>query len=109
MLAAKEVMFVRDLLFDLNALASGPSVIFCDSKSAVDMAYDPVSFKKTKHIMRAAEFLRDLVAREVCSVQHVAGAVMLADLMTKAQARPVFLALMRLLAAYAATGRAVMS
>ena len=73
------------------------------------MAFDPVAFKKTKHIMRAAEFLRDLVARQVVTVQHVAGAVMLADLLTKAQARPVFLELMRLLSGYATSGRAVVS
>ena len=106
MLASKEVLFIRDLLFDLGQPITGPSAIYCDSKSAVDMAYDPVAFKKTKHIMRAAEFLRDLVAREVVSVHHVSGSIMLADLLTKAQARPVFLELVRLLAAYSSSGRA---
>ena len=48
-------------------------------------------------MLRAAEFLRDLVAREVVTLQHVRGAVMLADLLTKAVARPVFLTLIRLL------------
>ena len=51
---------------DVDALkhqtASHASVIYSDSKSAVGMAYDPVAFKKTKHIIRAAESLRDLVA-----------------------------------------------
>ena len=79
---------------------AGPSVIYCDSKSAVDMAYDPVSFRKTKHILRAAEFLRDLVAREAVRLEHVAGAVMLADILTKAQARPVFMELLRLMRSY---------
>ena len=49
-----------------------------DSKSAVGMAFDPVAFKKTKHILRAAEFLRDLVNRGVISVEHLPGVVMLA-------------------------------
>ena len=31
-------------------------------------SFDPVAFKKTKHILRAAEFLRDLVSRGVMSV-----------------------------------------
>ena len=43
----------------------------------------PVAFKKTKHILRAAEFLRDLVTREVVSVEHISGVVMLADIITK--------------------------
>ena len=62
------------------------------------MSFDPVAFKNTKHVMRAAEFLRDLVAREVVVLEHVKGATMVADVLTKAQARVVFLELVRLLA-----------
>ena len=55
MLAAKEVIFIRELLIDLGFSIDGASIINCDSKSAVGMAFDPVAFKKTKHILRAAE------------------------------------------------------
>ena len=81
-----------------------PSVIFSDSKSAVALAFDPVAFKQTKHILRAAEFLRDLVAREVVTLQHVPGKTMVADLLTKAVARQIFIELLRLLDAYATSG-----
>ena len=57
MLAAKEVIFIRELLIDLGFSIDGASIINCDSKSAVVMAFDPVAFKRTKHILRAAEFL----------------------------------------------------
>ena len=60
----------------------------------VGMAFDPVAFKKTKHILRAAEFLRDLVAREVVVLQHVSGSVMVADLLTKSVARAMFVFLL---------------
>ena len=30
------------------------------------MSFDPVAFKNTKHILRAANFLRDLVQKESC-------------------------------------------
>ena len=90
MLAAKEVIFIRELLIDLGFIIDAASVIKCDSKSAVGMAFDPVAFKKTKHILRAAEFLRDLVTREVVSVEHISGVVMLADILTKAASRGVF-------------------
>ena len=53
--------------------------------------------KKTKHILRAAEFLRDLVVRGVVTLQHVEGASMLADILSKAVSRPIFLELLRLL------------
>ena len=97
MLAAKEMMFVRELLIDLGITLDGPSMLYCDSKSAVEMAFDPVAFKKTKHILRAAEFLRDLVAREVITLRHVPGSTMVADLLTKATSRQIFVALLKLI------------
>ena len=57
-------------------------MIFSDSQSAINLTKDPVAFKQTKHILRSAEFLRDLVMREVVALQHVPGKVMLADLLT---------------------------
>ena len=44
------------------------------------MAYDPVAFKKTKHIMRAAEYLRDLVAKMKVTLDHIEGTVNVADI-----------------------------
>ena len=95
MLAAKEVIFIRELLIDLGFSIDGASIINCDSKSAVGMAFDPVAFKKTKHILRAAEFLRDLVSRGVISVEHLPGVVMLADLLTKSASRAIFTGLIK--------------
>ena len=54
--------------------------------------------------MYEAEFLRDLVAKEVLRLEHISGTYMLADLLTKAVSRPIFLQLMELLNAYARTG-----
>ena len=54
-----------------------------------------VAFKKTKHILRAAEFLRDLVSRGVISVEHLPGVVMIADLLTKAVSRAIFTGLIK--------------
>ena len=64
-------------------------------------------FKNTKHILRAAAFLRDLVARLVIVLEHVPGKVMIADVLTKAVARPLYLELLRLLAEYPQSGLAV--
>jgi hypothetical protein len=104
MMAARDLLFLRDLLGDLLITIGGPSLIYSDSASAVGMAFDPISFKKTKHILRAAEFLRDLVAREVILLQHVPGSTMVADLLTKAVPRVTFIALLKLLDEYASTG-----
>ena len=54
--------------------------------------------------MRAANFLRDLVLKEVIMPSHVPGVTMLADLLTKAVSRPVYLRLRSLLDSYADDG-----
>ena len=93
-LASKEGIFLRELLTDLGIPISTATRIYTDSKSVVDLSYDPVSFKKTKHILRAAQGLRDYVARDVITLVHLPGAVNLADILTKAQAVAVFVQLM---------------
>ena len=80
---AKEVIFIRELLIDLGFIIDAASVIKCDSKSAVGMAFDPVAFKKTKHILRHAYELRDRVARQVYAPQFVPTDEQLADVLTK--------------------------
>ena len=82
----------------------GICLIHSDSKSAVDMSLDPVAFKRTKHILRAAEFLRDLVAREVIKCTHLSGKIMIADVLTKPCSRPVFLQLAQLVYEYSSKG-----
>jgi hypothetical protein len=109
MLAARDVLYLRDLLAEFGLTCVGRSVIYCDSKSAVQLAFDPVAFKNTKHILRAANFLRDLVVRGYITLEHVSGAIMLADLLTKAVARPVFVELRRLLDEFPTAGEAALA
>ena len=106
MLAARDIIFIRELLIDLALSCNGPTTILTDSKSAVDMSLDPVAFKKTKHILRAAEFLKDLVARHVTRLKHLPGTCMLADILTKAVARVLFIDLLKLLDGYSQSGDA---
>ena len=109
MMCARDLVFIRDLLLDFGFTHSAPSPIYSDSKSAVDMSYDPVAFKKTKHIMRAAAFLRDLVERQVTTLLHISGTRMLADMLTKAVSRAVFVSLIGMLDDYDTYRRAAKS
>jgi len=97
MSAAKDGLYYRDVLNDMGVRLSGPTTILSDSRSAVDMSFDPIAFRKTKHILRAAFFLRDLVARRFFTLCHIPGVDNVADLMTKAVSRPTFLHLIELL------------
>lgn len=61
---------LRDLLVDLGMSCGGPTEMFTDNRGVVELSIDPVSFKKTKHILRAAEFLRDLALRRVVKLTY---------------------------------------
>jgi hypothetical protein len=83
-LATRECVYVRDLLDDLGFGVTAPTPLFLDSKSALDLAADPVAFKKTKHILRHAYELRDRVARMLYEPRYVPTADQLGDIFTKA-------------------------
>ena len=76
MLTARDLLWLRDLLLDLGIVLGTPPLMQSDSQSAINMSMDPIAFKNTKHILRAAEFLRDLVHREAVSMRHLPGRVM---------------------------------
>ena len=83
MMAARDLIFVKDILVDLGFIPDGALVIFCDSVSAIAMSFDPVAFKKTKHILRHAYELRDRVARCEFAPSFVDTTRQLADILTK--------------------------
>ena len=59
-------------------------VIRNNQNRIINAFLDPVSFKKTKHILRAAYELRDRVSRDLFTPRFVPGDQQLADIMTKA-------------------------
>ena len=93
-IAAKEVMWLRELLVDFGLAPRAPTSMYTDNKSCVDLSFDPTAFKKTKHILRAAEGLRDATAREVIIMKYILGRLNMADLLTKAVAVHIFTELM---------------
>ena len=97
MMAAREGLFLRDLLAELGVPCSGPVVMRSDNKSVIDLALDAIAFKKTKHIMRAANFLRDLCDRLYFELVWIAGSSNPADIFTKAQDLSTFRAYLALL------------
>ena len=82
-LASREGSYVRDLVADLGYPLSGPTPLMLDSKSAIDLAFDPVAFKRTKHILRASNELRDKVAKDLFKPVYVEAAGQRADILTK--------------------------
>ena len=91
----KETLFVRDVVAEFDIVLSEPTVIKTDNKGVVDLSFDPVAFKKTKHILRAAEFVRDRVLRRYVGFTWIAGSDNVADLFTKNVTLAIFRHLMK--------------
>lgn len=49
-LAVCEMIWVRNLLLELNVLRKGPSKLLCDNMSAINIANNPVQQDRTKHV-----------------------------------------------------------
>ena len=95
--AGREGTYYRDLVEDIGLGETGPTPLFLDSKSTIDLTKDPVAFKKTKHILRHAYWLRDAIQREFFVPQFVETTRQLADVLTKALRPHVHRVMMQLL------------
>ena len=49
-LGVSEMLWVRNLLSELNVLRKGPFRVWCDNKSAINIANNPVQHDRTKHV-----------------------------------------------------------
>ena len=61
--AANEGVWMKEFIFDLGVIpsASGPMKIFCDNTGAIGLAKKSGFHKRTKHIKRRFNSIRDLV------------------------------------------------
>lgn len=80
----RELKWLKRLLFDLGVKHDVPMEKFCDSKSALHIASNPMFHEKTKPIEADCHSVRNAVQDRLISTQHVRTTEQLADIMTKA-------------------------
>ena len=90
--AAKEAVWLRNFLVDLDVVpsAQSPIVLYCDNSGAVANSKEPRVHKKGKHIERKYHLIREIVQRGDVVVSQIASAENLADPFTKALPQKVF-------------------
>ena len=93
----REVLFTRDVVADFGVALTAPTIIRTDNKGVVDLSFDPVAFKKTKHILRAAQFVRDRVLRQYVGLEWISGQNNFVDIFTKNVALATFRHLLKLM------------
>ncbi|KAJ0948746.1 putative RNA-directed DNA polymerase [Helianthus annuus] len=81
--ACCEVMWILNLLKELYVECSLPVNLFCDSQSAISIAFNPVFHERTKHFELDLHFLREKISAGVVVPVKVTSEQQLADLFTK--------------------------
>ena len=80
---AAELSWVCKILQDISFPILKPPVIFCDNKSVIALAFNPVFHARTKHVEIDYHYIREKVLSGQVSVHYVASLHQFADIFTK--------------------------
>jgi hypothetical protein len=93
--AAREAMWLRSFLAEINHAEPKTVLLKSDNTGAIDMARDPKFHSRTKHIDIRYHFIRELVEDEKIRLEHIPGEENPADIFTKPLTRIKFEAFTR--------------
>ena len=81
--AANQAIWLRKLLADLGWEQSSPTELYCDNKSAISIAQNPVHHGRTKHINVKFHSIREAEKNSLVKLHYCSTDEQLADIMTK--------------------------
>ncbi|XP_022558682.2 uncharacterized protein LOC111206341 [Brassica napus] len=88
--AAKQAIWLQELLAEILEKASEKVTIRLDNKSAIALTKNHVFHGRSKHIHKRYHFIRECVDNGQVEVEHIAGSLQKADILTKALGRIKF-------------------
>ena len=88
--AARQAIWLQDLLIEIMGDSSEKVVIRIDNQSAIALTRNPVFHGRSKHIHTRYHFIRECVEKGLIEVHHVPGQEQKADILTKALGRIKF-------------------
>jgi hypothetical protein len=81
--AARDCLFLRGLLADMNAEQTFATAVHEDNQPAMHLANNAETTSRSKHLLTAMHFVRDLINDGTLAVQYCPTHEMLADSFTK--------------------------
>lgn len=79
--AAKELVWLRCLLSDLNVNCDSPTTLLVDNQTSMSWGTDGV--RNAKHVAVRRKFVKELVEKNVVALKHCPTQQMTADVLTK--------------------------
>ncbi|GJT38378.1 putative RNA-directed DNA polymerase [Tanacetum coccineum] len=81
--AACEIIWIQKLLLDLNVKITLPVDLFCDNKSALQLAINHVFHERSKHFEIDVHFIREKIAKGILKTKKICSSDQTADILTK--------------------------
>jgi hypothetical protein len=85
--AAKEAMWLRQLMSDIGCVQAKATTIMSDNQGSIALAKNPKHHSRTKHIDVQHHFIREKVETELIELKYCPTQDMVADVLTKALAK----------------------
>jgi hypothetical protein len=82
-LVVSEMLWVRNLLSELNVLRKGSMRIWCDNMSAINIANNPIQYDRTKHVEIDRFFIKEKLDDGTIELRYVYSSGQIADSLTK--------------------------
>ena len=77
-----EMLWMRNLLLELK-LCEGPLKLWCDNKSVINIANNPVQHDRTKHVEIDRFFIKERLDDGLLRLNYIASSEQVADYLTK--------------------------
>ena len=83
--AAKEAVWMRKFLAELGVIPNveNPMTLFCDNNAAIQIAKEPRSHRKSRHILRKYHLVREFINNGEVTIGRVDSRDNIADPFTK--------------------------
>ena len=78
-----ELLWLKIILEDLKIKWEEPMRLYCDNKSAINIAHNPVQHDRTKHIEIDRHFIKEKLDNKLICTPYVSTKEQLADVFTK--------------------------
>jgi hypothetical protein len=87
---AKEAVWIKRILPELQLNTEGPITIYCDNQGTIQLTRNPEQRQKTKHIDLRYHYIREQQEKGQIEIRYIESENQLADILTKALPKPRF-------------------
>jgi hypothetical protein len=81
--SCSQLVWMKQMLEEYN-VEQDALTLYCDNLSAINISKNPIQHSRTKHIDIQHHFIRDLVEKNIVTLEHVTSEEQIADIFTKA-------------------------